>query len=155
MGHVRFNDIWDGNAIAKRAGIFFNPKSDVCICHVDGNQRLGGVVYTNFTGESINMHAASWARHWISRDMIYVCFDYPFNQLGVNRIFGQAKEDNTAALKFIKHTGFRVVARIEGVHPGNRAAIVMVLEKSECRLLAVRPRDIEIKRYEQEHSHGW
>lgn len=154
MGHVRFNDIWDGNAIAKRAGIFFNPRSDTCICHVAGSQRLGGVLYSNFTGESITAHTASWKRHWVSRDMIYVCFDYPFNQLGVKRIFGQVKEDNEAALKFNEHMGFRVVARIEGVHPGNMAAIVMVLEKSECRLLAIKPRGIEVKRYEQDRLHG-
>ena len=152
MGQIRFNDIWDGNAIARHAGIFYNPKCDIVICHADGNRRLGGVLYTNFTGESITCHTASWDRHWITRDMIYVCFDYPFNQLGAKRIFGNVPEYNEAALRFNRHMGFKTVARVEGVHPGGLAAIVMVLEKADCKLLSVRPREI-LERHKV-HAHG-
>ena len=51
--------------------------------------RMGGVIFSNYTGESIAMHSAAWDQHWINRDMLFVIFDYPFNQLGVKRMFGQ------------------------------------------------------------------
>ena len=37
----------------------------------------------------VDRHAfGGWDPHWINRDMLYVVFDYPFNQLGVKRLFG-------------------------------------------------------------------
>ena len=112
-------------------------------CRHKGGRRLGGVIFQNFTGESIAMHSASWDPHWINRDMIFVTFDYPFNQLGVKRIFGQVPENNGHAYTFNSKLGFKPVARIEGVYPHNIACIVMCMEREDCRMLKVRPRSIQ------------
>lgn len=103
---------------------------------------LGGVVFSDFTCESIAIHSASWTPRWISRDMIFVTFDYPFNQLGVKRIFGPVPESNLHAQEFNMKVGFNIVNRIEGVFPDG-ALIVMCLEKADCRLLNVKPRTIQ------------
>lgn len=142
MDHIVFNERADGNAIAALAGTAFNPGRDVSICRVRNGYRLGGVIFSHFTGESISMHSASWDQHWINRDMLYVTFDYPFNQLGVKRIFGQVPEDNLHAQQFNTKVGFKEVARIEGVFPGPLACVVMCLERKDCRFLRVKPRNI-------------
>jgi len=137
---VAFNDPADGAAIAERAGTAFNPHRDISICRIRDELRLGGVIFSHFTGESISMHSASWDPHWINRDMLWVTFDYPFNQLGVQRIFGQVPEDNRHAQEFNTKVGFKEVARIEGVFRGPLACVVMCLERQDCRFLNVQPR---------------
>ena len=142
MDHVRFNDAGDGQAIAKLAGTSFHAGRDIAICRLRDNVRLGGVVFANFTHESIGIHSASWTPRWINRDMLYVTFDYPFNQLGVKRIFGQVPETNQHAVDFNEKLGFRTVARVEGVFPGNVACLVMRLDREDCRMLSVKPRTV-------------
>lgn len=141
MDHIVLNEPDYANAIAKRAGTTFNHASGICLARVRDGDLLGGVIYSHYTGESIAIHSASWNDHWINRDMLFVTFDYPFNQLGVKRIFGQVPEDNIHARNFNTKLGFRVVARIEGVFRHNIACLVMCLERKDCRFLGMRPRD--------------
>jgi RimJ/RimL family protein N-acetyltransferase len=142
MDHIRFNDRSDGEAIAKLAGTDYNPNVNVSFCRVRDGVRLGGVVFSGYTHESIGIHSGAWAPRWINRDMLFVTFDYPFNQLGVKRLFGQVPETNHHALEFNFKLGFRVVARIEGVFPDNVACIVMRMDREDCRMLSVKPRNM-------------
>jgi RimJ/RimL family protein N-acetyltransferase len=143
LDQLVFNDDECGHAVARLAGTYYNPASCSSICRVRDGIRLGGVVFSNYTGESIAMHSASWHPRWINRDLIYCTFDYPFNQLGVKRIFGQVPEDNIRARKFNQNVGFRTVARVEGVYRGDIACLVMRLDREDCRLLKVKPRMIK------------
>ena len=140
---IVINDPDDGEEIALLAGSNFNPKVDISICRHKGGKRLGGVVFQNYTGESIAMLTGAWDRHWLNRDMLFVVFDYPFNQLGVKRIFGQVSESNQHAYTFNTKFGGKPVARIEGVYPHNVACIVMCMERDDCRMLKVKPRNIQ------------
>src|SRR5262245_35033944 len=139
---IVFNDPDDGRAIAKKAGTHFNPECDICVCRKRNGERLGGYMYTDYSGESISMHSASWTTHWLNRDMVFIAWDYPFRQLGVKRIFGQTPEDNEQALEFNRKCGFKVIARIEGVYKNNVACIVTKMEPEDCRLLHVKPRGV-------------
>lgn len=143
MDQIIFNGPADGHEIALTAGTSFNPESGTSICRHRGETRLGGVIFTHFTGESIAIHSAGWHPHWINRDMVFVTFDYPFNQLGVKRIFGQVPESNDHAYQFNRKLGFRTVARVEGVFKHNVACLVMRMDREECRFLGVKPRNIQ------------
>jgi RimJ/RimL family protein N-acetyltransferase len=109
----------------------------------DNDVLLGGVIFSHYTGESIAIHSGSWDPHWINRDMLFVVFDYPFNQLGVKRIFGQVPEDNKHARSFNENLGFWYVARVEGVFPGDIACMVMRMDREDCRFLTIKPRFIQ------------
>ena len=146
MDKIRFNVLHDGLAVAERAGTSFHPGRDISICRVRDGGRMGGVIFTNFTHESVVIHSGAWADHWINRDMLFVTFDYPFNQLGVNRIFGHVPEDNMHARRFNEKLGFKYVARIAGVFRHNIACQVMCLERSECRFLDIKPRHFKSNR---------
>ena len=143
MDQIRFNHKDDGYALASVAGAPYNPLVDISICRLKDDRRLGGVLFSNYTDESIAIHSASWHPRWINRDLLWVTFDYPFNQLGVNRIFGMVPEDNLAAQKFNYNLGFRLVTRIEGVYKGNITCLVMCLERNECRFLSLKPRTLK------------
>ena len=138
---IRFNDPAYGEQIAEKAGTIFHPVHNVCIAREEKGRLLGGVIYTNYTGESVAMHSASWVPRWINRDLLWVCFDYPFNQMGAARIFGQVPEDNEAAIHFNLNLGFRIIKKIEGVYKGNVACLLMCMEREECRHLAIKPRN--------------
>ena len=130
--------LFHADKIAQASGTVFNRVSDHCISRSDGNGRLlGGVIYSGFTSESIAMHTAAFDRRWVNRDMLWVCFDYPFNQLGVQRVFGQVPEDNAAALAFDTKLGFKEVTRVPGVFKGGVGLIVMCMEKADCRWLDI------------------
>src|SRR3954453_10025529 len=120
---IRFNEVSDGYAIAGVAGTSYNPITDQIIARVTSRGNLmGGVLFSYWTGlgGSINMHVAGFHPRWISRTMLNVCFDYPFNQLGVRKIFGQVPMDNHHAIRFNEHLGFRKEAVILDAYPGGK-----------------------------------
>jgi len=139
---IIFNHEGHGYSIGSLTGTRFDPKLDVAIGRVRRGQLIGGVLFTDYTGESVSIHTASWDEHWVNRDLIFVTFDYPFNQLGVKRIFGRVPESNFQALRFNRHCGFTDVARIEGVYKHNVAQIVMRLNREDCRFLGIKPRGL-------------
>lgn len=133
-------------AISALAGVPYNPRS-MSLSRVKDGVLLGGVVYCDFTGESLCVHVAGWDAHWINRDVLFCMFDYPFNQMHVNRIFAQIPEDNDHSLAFNDKLGFQTVARIEGVYEGGVACIVRCIERADAeRFLKIKPRHIRINR---------
>lgn len=100
----------------------------------------GGALYCNRTTESVTAHIGAWEENWLTRDLLWMMFDFPFNQLGVKRIFGQVNETNTHALTFDRKLGFREVARIDGVYDHGAACIVLRMDREDCRFLNLKPR---------------
>jgi hypothetical protein len=141
---IVFNNEEHGRAIAKAAGCNFNPECDRSISRVsdEDGELLGGVIYQSFTGESIAMHVAGFDDRWINRDLVWVCFHYPFVQLGVKRIFGQVPESNKQALEFDLRLGFRFLVKVDGVFRDG-GVIVLVLERDDCQWLNYKPRRLK------------
>ena len=139
---IVFNNADHGNKVAKAAGLFYNPDCDICISRVEGDELLGGVVYKDYTGVSIAMHVAAFRDHGLNRDMLWVCFDYPFNQLGVRKVFAQMREANTKALEFNLKIGFKIVTKINDVFPDG-ACVLSSLAREDCRWLNLKPRGFD------------
>lgn len=139
---IVLNDPDLGRQIAKTAGTGFNPGSSISVARVKDGELLGGVVYNDYTGESMGIHVAAYEDHWLNRDLLYVVFDYPFRQLGVKRLFSQMPEDNKVALHFNKRLGFEYVTRVEGVFRNNVACILTKMEATNCRYLSIKPQRV-------------
>lgn len=137
---VAVNEERYGFEVARLAGMQYNPAANVNFARLIDEQFQGGVVFSNYTGESISIHVGAVNSQWINRDMLWITFDYPFKQLGVKSIFGLVAEDNLHALNFDRKLGFKQVARIEGVYPNDIACIVMRMKRDECRFLDLQPR---------------
>lgn len=143
-GFIVLNSGADGDRIAKIAGVNFDLRHDKVVAHYGADEQfLGGLIYTDYTYEAVAIHTGAVSPYWVNRDMIFVGLDYPFNVLGVKRIFGYIPEDNQHALAFNRKLGCREVARIEGVYTGDRACIVMRMDRADCRLLNIRPHSFE------------
>jgi RimJ/RimL family protein N-acetyltransferase len=140
MDTLVVNDLDYGRRIAERAGVQFNAEADVSIVRVLDDDLMGGVIFNNFTGESIGIHSAAFRPRWISRNLLWMTFHYPFEQLGVNRIFGVVPADNADAFRFNDNLGFKTVATIDGVYKNGVGAVVMCMERNECRFLKLKPR---------------
>jgi RimJ/RimL family protein N-acetyltransferase len=107
---------------------------------------LGGVIYTEYTGCSIKMHVASFNTRWISRDGLWLVFDYAFNQLGVKKIIGMQRSSNLKAFDFAQHLGFTVETRIRDVFPDGDA-VVMGMYRAQCRWLDLKPRNVQRRQH--------
>lgn len=129
---------WHGHAIAGAAGASFDPLKNTVIARVEDDQLYGGVVYYDYTGKSVGMHTAGFRPGWISRDLLWMCFHYPFEQLGVTKVLGEVISSNAKALALDKHLGFKVEAVISDVFPDGDA-VIMGMYKADCRWLAIKP----------------
>lgn len=147
---IEFNVDWQGAAIAVAAGTTYHRGDDQVIAYTSDDRLMGGVIFKDYTRASIAMHVASFLPGWVTRDMLWVCFNYPFEQLGVGLVTGVVPSSNSKALAFNRHLGFKEVAVISDVFPG-ADAVVMAMRRDECRWLAIKPTTI----VKGEHSDGW
>ena len=96
---------------------------------------VAGAVYNNFRGHDIQLSFAAEDPRWATRGNIRAVLDYPFNQLGCERITAFTAKGNKRARKLIEGVGFRM----EGVHPkgwdGHRTAISYGLLRANCKWL--------------------
>jgi RimJ/RimL family protein N-acetyltransferase len=127
-------NIEHAKAIAKAAGVAFNPECNVVIAREENGKLLGGVIYQGYTGASIGIHVASFDPHWLNRDMLWAIFYYPFGQLGVQKLIGQTPSDNIKSLRFSAKLGFKEEARVEGVFH-NADLIITSMQREDCRWL--------------------
>jgi len=130
-----------GYAIAEAAGVIFNPEADIVISRLSNEELVGGVLYNGYTRASINMHVAAFSPRWGSRDMLWVCFDYPFNQLGCKKVFGQVPSKNEHALEFNLKLGFKIETLIPDVFPEDDLLVVSMV-REDCRWLNIKPRTL-------------
>lgn len=130
---IHVDNVQHGYEIAQLAELHFNPLVHKVISRAsaDGNL-LGGVVYSDHTGRSINMHVGANTPKWLDRKLLWMLFHYPFIQLGVEKIIGQVPAAKTDVLDFDLRIGFKVEARIKDVFPSGDL-IVIGMYRPDCR----------------------
>lgn len=137
---IEFNNIAHGWAIAGAIPRNFNPALDPVISHTNNlGELLGGVIYDGWTGSCIFMHQASFHKSWLSREYLWVVFDYPFNQLGCLKVCGTIPSGNQTLLEFNKRIGFIQEAKIEGGYPDGDL-LVLSMKRDQCRWLDYTPK---------------
>jgi RimJ/RimL family protein N-acetyltransferase len=99
---------------------------------------MGVVGFDGYNGASVMMHVYGEG-NWVSRDLLKVAFDYPFNHLNCNLVMGLVPSGNKEALRMNRHLGFKVETTLEGAHPDG-ALILMVMRREECRWLKMKHR---------------
>lgn len=99
------------------------------------NGRLvAGVVYNHYSGTNVCAHLAGEGKNWLTRDFLYAIFDYPFNELGVNRITGLVPKKNKRARKLDQHLGFKYEGNMRRALPDDDMLVYGML-RDECRWL--------------------
>ncbi len=139
---IRFNDIIAGCEIAKAIPRDYNPLVDIVISNHDaGGKLLGGVIYEGKISNCIFAHQASFSRRWLANDMLWIIFDYPFNQLKVGKIAGTIPSSDTKLLEFNRRLGFKEECRIKDAYLDGDL-VVMTMTRSECRWLDMKPKTL-------------
>jgi len=144
---IHFDDWGHADAIARLANTSFNRRTDRCISRTEYVRRIqgpalfGGSIISGYTGRggSCGIHLAGTRTAWLSRTLLWVTYDYMFNQLGVARVVAQVPADNGRSIVFCLKNGFKELHKIEGIFPGGGALLVFVLERADCRYLNLRP----------------
>jgi RimJ/RimL family protein N-acetyltransferase len=113
----------------------FHGKVNTLGVESDG-ELIAGIIFENYTGSSISMHvAAVEGRQWITRDLLFRVFAYPFLQLDCNRVTGLVRADNLRAQKLDEHLGFVQEGVMRKAATDGTDYIIYGMLKEECRWL--------------------
>jgi RimJ/RimL family protein N-acetyltransferase len=96
------------------------------------------VGYTAFIGKTCQMHVVNLKGGYIPKQVLKSAFDYPFNQLGIEKAFGIVNSLNTKAMEFDRKVGFKEVVRFAGMHDDGGDLVVFEINKSDCRWIRER-----------------
>ena len=94
---------------------------------------IGGVAYADWNGVNVVAHIASdGSRQWMSKRFLWTIFDYPFNQLKVNRITCEIGSKNLNSINLCERLGFACETALQGAHPDGDLLIYR-LWKRDCK----------------------
>lgn len=143
---IEFNNLEHGFEIAQAIPRNFNPRVDQVISRVDDEGRLlGGVIYESLISNCIFMHQAGFAGNWMTRDLLWVFFDYPFNQLKVGKVCGTIPSSKLDLRKFNERLGFTVECAIKDAYKDGDL-LIMSMTREQCRWLNHKPVTIRSNR---------
>ena len=115
-------------------GKFEYPQNTACIGQEKDGELIAVVGYNCFLPDSCQIHVASTDVYWLSKDLLFAIFDYPFNKLKVKVIIAPICKDNVKSLNLCRKLGFEQVADIPYGHP-NGDLIVVAMKRNQCKWL--------------------
>lgn len=98
-----------------------------------GGKIVSGVLYHDFNGSNVWMHFATDVP--ITRRLLAVAYDYPFNQMGCTRLTGWVEASNTAARDLDLKMGFTQEAVLEGAARDGGDVLILRMFRKDCRFL--------------------
>lgn len=136
---ILIGDIAHGALIARVAHTGFDVDVDVCMSRVCNGEFLGGFILTNYNGAICFVHMAGKDARWCSPELMWLLFDYGFNQLKVRKMMCTVDSVNDRALDLVRRAGWRSAGRIaDGTPDGD--LLLFSMAANHCRWLALRPR---------------
>lgn len=134
---LRINDVHSIKLIMQAAQVQYVPEWHYAIADYDkGDCIKGGVIYTEYWGGSVMMHTAGFQRNWVSKALLWIAFDYPFDKLGVNKVFAPVPEWNWRSRNFCLHLGFKPECKMSDVfsrEDGVNGMDILAMYKKDCR----------------------
>jgi RimJ/RimL family protein N-acetyltransferase len=113
----------------------WTPENSTAIGLLKDDELVAGVWYEDYNKVSIMCHIAITGK--MTPEYLNIIFDYPFVQLGVNKIVVPVLSENEASIKFVKNLGFEENARLLDVSPDGDM-IFFVMTKDKCRFIGER-----------------
>lgn len=113
----------------------YDLERDVGLGLMVEDQIVCGVLYEGFTGRSVMAHIACDGP--MTKKFLWAIFDYPFNQLGVEKIIAPIKESNAAARKLVERLGMREETRLKDTHPEGDL-LFYAIRRHECRWIGAK-----------------
>lgn len=124
--------------VAAQTAEFGNFGTEVGIGWEKDGRLVAGVAYANWNGVNVECHIASdRSKRWLTREYLWTIFDYPFNQLGAERITVCVGEGNRDSTRFVEHLGFILEARLRAAHPTGDL-LIFCMKRQDCRFIQKR-----------------
>jgi hypothetical protein len=101
---------------------------------VRDDQLMGVVLFTSFREQSIEAHVCG-KPGWVTRADLKDMFAYPFEHLGVLRVWSVIARNNKPARTFIERLGFSVKCVLDDEFGLNKDGILYGLRRKECKWL--------------------
>jgi RimJ/RimL family protein N-acetyltransferase len=117
-------------------GMQFSPYATFIGQEIDGEVKAV-VAFDNILDKSCMMHTAAIVPNWISKDLLWACFDYPFNILKVKVILASVASTNEEALRLDRHLGFVDKAYIKDAHIDGDL-VILAMRRENCRWLDIK-----------------
>ena len=111
----------------------FDDKATFIGQEKDGNL-VAVVAFCGFLPNACNMHIGSVGEHWMSKDLLWACFDYPFNKLEKKVILVTLEASNEEAVKLNRHLGFHEEVVIKDAHDDGDL-MIMTMKREDCKWL--------------------
>ena len=115
-------------------GKFNYPKETMCIGQEKDGKLIAVVGYNEFLTDSCHIHVASTEVIWLTKDLLFAIFDYPFNKLKVKVILAPIGQNNVKSLNLCRKLGFKQVADIPYSHPDGNL-VIMAIKRNQCKWL--------------------
>lgn len=132
-----------GDWVMERARGCFNLRADHSFTtHRDG-QILGGIVLADYLGNSWSTHMAGEDPHWCSRELLWLVFDYAFNQCGCHKMVTGVRSDNHKALSVDLRGGWKLETAITDLFAPGVHMMVLTMTRDTCRWLDYQPRQFQ------------
>ena len=104
----------------------------------EGGTLVGAVLMDNWTHNSVQMHLFVKSPLVLKYGFIEAAFDFVFNEMHVQYVYGMVPGDNAKAVRLNEHMGFTEKIRLENGWAEGCDYIVMELKKENCRYLPAR-----------------
>lgn len=121
-----------GPWVSERTGGKYYPGSGQAIGVERDGEIYAGVLYDQSFGRSVCMHVATSGPSWLTKGFLRMVFDYPFNQLKVNKVIGLVDETNAAAIRFDRHLGFIEEGRLKDAGRFGDL-LLLTMTREQCR----------------------
>lgn len=127
-----------GPWICTRLDIPWNAAAGACIGLIGPKGVYGAAMFDEYMPERcVSMTIVGTKGNWLTRDFIFACADYAFNQLGVAKIICTTFSENVRSIRGLEHLGFSLEATLKDASPkGDR--LFYSLDRSDCRWLSLR-----------------
>lgn len=136
---ILFNEEWATKRLCEAVPTTYST-ADISIASCNEKGLRGGVLFKEFTEESVRMSAVGFCPNWICRELIWAVFDYGFNQLKVERMWTGTNKHNTPALILNRRLGFKYKVEIAGIYKNNTPVVIHMLERGDCKWLSLKSR---------------
>lgn len=118
----------------KNNQLYFEVNSRAIGLEKDG-KIVAGLIYESWNKRSIVMHIAITGS--MTRAFLAKIFDYPFRQLGAEKIIAPIFSANKRCIRLVTNMGFAQEAIIKDAHPLGDI-VLFTMTRKECRFLGER-----------------
>ena len=69
------------------------------------------------------------------KDFLWTIFDYPFNQLGCDKMVALIADNNWKSKNLVEKMGFEKEAEVANYYPAGESLLIYTITKQQCRFL--------------------